>query len=466
MVEKDFDVAIIGSGPGGYVAAIRASQLGLNVVLVEKAEIGGVCLNWGCIPTKALLRSAEVYELVKRAKDFGIETSSQTLNIDNMVGRSKKVAEKLSSGVKFLLAKNKVQIIKGTGSLLSNTEIVIQKDNGENKEISARNIIIATGARPREISNLKVDGKIIWDYRHALRPTEIPKKLIIIGSGAIGIEFASFYNSMGSEVTVLEMLDRILPTEDKDVSNFAKKSFEQRGIRFFVDSCFEVVKQEKSMISLKIEQKGKKEIISANAVLVAAGIVGNLATLGLEKIGVNTRSGMILTNDFCKTNVANIFAIGDITSPPWLAHKASHEGVMVAEIIAGQGDVRPLKREHIPGCTYSNPQIASVGLTEDKALELGYEIKVGTFPFLANGKALAMGEDEGFIKTIFDKDTGELLGAHMVGSEVTELIATFLVGKELESTSEEFINTIFPHPTMSEMLHESVLSSEDKVIHL
>ena len=462
----NFDIAIIGSGPGGYVAAIRASQLGLSVALIERAEIGGVCLNWGCIPTKALLRSAEVFDLVKKSQDFGIDITSHSLNIDNIVKRSKKVAAKLSNGVKFLLAKNKVEVIRGNGTLLDNNRVSIEKENkDEDLIIKARNIVIATGARPREIPGLKIDGLTVWDYKYALRPSQIPEKLIIVGSGAIGIEFASFYNAIGSEVTVLEMQNRILLAEDKDVANYAKNSFQKKGIKFVLGTSFEVASLDKSSVTLRLNGEDNQEEISAPKILVAAGVVGNVEGFGLEKVGVETKSGGILTDSFCETSVKNIYAIGDVTAPPWLAHKASHEGVLVAERIAGIKEVKTLDREKIPGCTYSSPQIASVGLTEDQALERGYDVKIGNVPFLANGKALAMGEDEGFVKTIFDVSTGELLGAHMVGAEVTELISTFLVGKELETTFEELTNTVFPHPTMSEILHESVLSSEEKAIH-
>ena len=466
-MDKNFDVAVIGSGPGGYVAAIRAAQLGLSVALIEKAEIGGVCLNWGCIPTKALLRSAEVYGLLKKAQDFGININGHSINLELIVLRSKKIAEKLSSGVQFLLTKNKVKVIQGKGTLLDNNRVSIEKENKDSCiVIEAKNIVIATGAKPKEIPGIKVDGVTVWDYKHALRPSEIPKKLIIVGSGAIGIEFASFYNAIGSEVTVLEMQNRILLTEDKDVAEYAQNSFEKKGIKFVLGSRFEVSSLDESGVTLQLEElNGKMREISAPKILIAAGVVGNLEGFGLEKVAVKTKKGTILTNSFCETTVENIYAIGDVTAPPWLAHKASHEGVLVAERIAGIEGVKPINKQQIPGCTYSLPQIASVGMTEDQALENGYKIKVGRVPFLANGKALAMGEDEGFIKTIFDKSTGELLGAHMVGAEVTELISTFLVGKELETTSEEFISTIFPHPTMSEILHESVLSSEEKAIH-
>ena len=465
-MRNKFDVAIIGSGPGGYVAAIRASQLGLKVVIVERADIGGICLNWGCIPTKALLRSAELYEFIKKSSDFGIKIKDYSLDLETIIMRSRSVAEKLSTGVKYLLKKNKVEVVKGHGTLLGDSKINVEEENGKTQTIlEAQNIIIATGAKPKQISGLITDRKVVWDYRHALRPKKVPTKLIIVGSGAIGIEFASFYNALGTEVTVVEMQNRILSAEDEEVSSFAKKKFEEKGIKFFVESQFKVIHKDSNTIALLVKTQDEEKKIEAPNILVAAGVIGNTEHLGLTEIGVKTKSGSILTDKYCQTNVEGIFAIGDVTAPPWLAHKASHEGIMVAEILSGQHDVKPIKSENIPGCTYSIPQIASVGLSEGKAIELGHQVKVGNFPFLANGKALAMGEEEGFIKTIFDKETGELLGAHMVGAEVTELIGTYLVGKELETTSAELINTIFPHPTMSEMLHESVLNAEGQTIH-
>ncbi len=465
-MQKNFDVTIIGSGPGGYVAAIKAAQLGLNVAIVEKEDVGGVCLNWGCIPTKTLLRSAEIVDLVKKSSDFGINIPSYNLNLSKIIQRSKNIASKLSNGVKFLLSKNKVNLFYGNAKFVDkNTLLVQNEDSNDDINIKSKNIIIATGAKPKEIPNLTVDGSVVWNYRNALRAKKIPKKLIIIGSGAIGMEFASFYNSIGSEVFVLEMQDRILPIEDLEISQFAMKQFEQKGIKFFLNSKFEIIKKTNDQISISVINNNKKTYLTAPHILVAIGVNGFTDGLDLDKIGVNISSNSILIDEYCETNVKGIYAIGDVTTSPCLAHKASHQGIIVAEKISGKEIKKILKEEDIPGCTYSNPQIASIGLTEERAIELGYDINVGNFPFIANGKALALGEEEGFIKTIFDKKTGELLGAHMVGAEVTELISTYIIGKGLETTPDEFISNIFPHPTMSEMLYESVLSSESKAIH-
>jgi len=457
---------VIGSGPGGYVAAIKSAQLGLNVAIIEKEEIGGVCLNWGCIPTKTLLRSAEIADLIRNSKDFGINISDYKFDLPKMVERSKNVALRLSNGVKYLLAKNKISLIKGIAKFVdSKTLSIYQEDQNKSDIVTADNIIIATGAKPKELSTLPVDGNVIWNYRNALRPKKIPKKLIIIGSGAIGIEFASFYNSLGTNVFVLEMQDRILPVEDLEISKFAMKQFEQKGINFYLNSKFDVNKLTKDEIQLNITSRNKQIKIDADHLLVAIGVKGCIESLGLNNIGLKTMNHSILTNQYGETSVKGIYAIGDVTKAPCLAHKASHQGIMVAELISGKKINKILKEEDIPGCTYSNPQIASIGLTEEQAKKQGYNLKIGNFPFTANGKALALGEENGFIKTIFDKKTGELLGAHMVGAEVTELISTYIVGKGLEITPEEFVSNIFPHPTMSEMLYESVLSSEGKAIH-
>ena len=465
-VEQKFDVAIIGSGPGGYVAAIKAAQLGLRVAIIEKEDVGGVCLNWGCIPTKTFLRSAEIIELVKKSSDFGINISEYNLNLQKIVERSKKIALKLSNGVKFLLSKNKVKLIHGNAKFIDKNRLLIQKlDTEENLNIYSSNIIIATGAKPKEIPSLKVDGNVVWNYRNALRAKKIPNKLIIVGSGAIGMEFASFYNSLGTEVSVLEMQDRILPVEDLEVSQFAKKQFESKGINFFLNSKFKVLEKSENRISITVESNNKKINLSAPHILVAIGVNGCTDGLGLDKIGVNVESNSIPINKYCQTNVKGIYAIGDVTTTPCLAHKASYQGNIAAEAISGKDVTKFLKEENIPGCTYSNPQIASIGLTEENATKLGYELNIGNFPFVGNGKALAMGEEEGFVKTIFDKKTGELLGAHMVGAEVTELLSTYIVGKGLETTPDDFTSNIFPHPTMSEMLHESVLSSQNIAIH-
>ena len=465
-MEKKYDIAIIGSGPGGYVAAIKSAQLGQRVAIIEKEDVGGVCLNWGCIPTKTLLRSAEIVDLVKKSSDFGIEITDYKLDLSKIIQRSKNIALKLSNGVKYLLSKNKVDLITGSAKFLNKNSLLIQKTGLDNNiNISSKNIIIATGAKPREVNNLKVDGNVVWNYRNALRAKKIPDKLIIVGSGAIGMEFASFYNSIGTEVFVLEMQDRILPAEDLEVSKFAMKQFEKKGIKFFLKSNFKILEKTDDQISVSVLNNNKQTKISASHILVAVGVKGVTDGLGLDSIGVNIKSNSIIIDENCETNVKGIYAIGDVTTVPCLAHKASHQGIIVAEKISGKKVNKFLKDEDIPSCTYSNPQIASIGLTEEKAKQQGYDVNIGNFPFTANGKALALGEDEGFIKTIFDKNTGELLGAHLVGAEVTELISTYIVGKGLETTPDEFLSNIFPHPTMSEMLYESVLSSESKAIH-
>ncbi len=465
-MEKKYDIAIIGSGPGGYVAAIKSAQLGQRVAIIEKEDIGGVCLNWGCIPTKTLLRSAEIIDLVKKSSDFGIEITDYELNLSKIIQRSKNIALKLSNGVKYLLSKNNVDLITGNAKFINKNNLLVQKTGlDENINISSKNIVIATGAKPRDVNNLKVDGKVVWNYRNALRATKIPEKLIVVGSGAIGMEFASFYNSIGTKVFVIEMQDRILPSEDLEVSKFAMKQFEKKGINFFLKSNFEILEKTKDQIYISVLNDNKQIKISAPHILVAVGVKGFTEGLGLDSIGVNIKSNSILIDEYCETNVKGIYAIGDVTTAPCLAHKASHQGIIVAEKISGKKINKFLKEEDIPSCTFSNPQIASIGLTEEKAEQQGYDVNIGIFPFVANGKALALGEEEGFIKTIFEKNTGELLGAHMVGAEVTELLSTYIVGKGLETTPDEFLSNIFPHPTMSEMLYESVLSSESKSIH-
>ena len=465
-MEKKYDIAIIGSGPGGYVAAIKSAQLGQKVAIIEKEDVGGVCLNWGCIPTKTLLRSAEIVDLVKKSSDFGIEITDYKLDLSKIIQRSKNIALKLSNGVKYLLSKNKVDLITGSAKFINRNSLLIQKTGLDNNiNISSKNIIIATGAKPREVNNLKVDGNIVWNYRNALRAKKIPNKLIIVGSGAIGMEFASFYNSLGTEVSVLEMQDRILPVEDLEVSEFAKKQFENKGIKFFLNSNFKVLEKNENQISIAVESNNNKINLSAPHILVAIGVNGCTDELGLDEIGINIKSNSIPINKYCQTNVKGVYAIGDVTTTPCLAHKASYQGNIAAEAISGKDVTKFLKDENIPACTYSNPQIASIGLTEETAIKLGYELNIGNFPFIGNGKALAMGEEEGFVKTIFDKKTGELLGAHMVGAEVTELLSTYIIGKGLETTPDDFTSNIFPHPTMSEMLHESVLSSQNIAIH-
>ncbi len=457
---KEFDVIVIGAGPGGYVAAIRASQLGLKAAVVERENLGGICLNWGCIPTKALLRSAEVYHTMQHSSDYGIKCEKVSFDFQAIIERSRGVSKKLSGGIGHLMKKNKITVINGTAKLLGNGKLAVDKE-----EYKAKHIIIATGARARELPTLKPDGKNIWTYREAMTPKELPKSLIVVGSGAIGIEFASFYNMMGAEVTVVEIMPRILSAEDEEIAAIAHKSFEKRGIKILTGTEVLEAKTSGNKVSVKVKGKdGKESVLVVEKVISAVGVVANVENLGLEKTKVKLEKGFIKTNEYCATDEAGVYAIGDVTSPPWLAHKASHEGIICVEKIAGK-NAHPMKRENIPGCTYCYPQIASVGLTEAKAKEKGLKIKVGRFPFMANGKAIALGETEGMIKTIFDEKTGELLGAHMIGAEVTELIQGFVIGKTIECTEADLMHTIFPHPTLSEMMHESVLDAYGRVVH-
>ena len=464
MAAKSFDVVVIGAGPGGYVAAIRASQLGLKTAIVEREHMGGICLNWGCIPTKAMLRSAEVFHLMHRAKEFGLKADGIGYDIDAVVKRSRGVAKQLSSGVSHLMKKNKVEVVMGEASIPAKGKVTVKTDKGT-EELEARNIILATGARARELPGLEADGKRVWTYKHALLPPHMPKKLLVIGSGAIGIEFASFYNTLGAETTVVEVMDRVLPVEDAEISAFAKKSFTKQGIKIMEKAMVKQLDRAASKVTAHIEVGGKIEKQDFDTVISAVGIVGNVEGLGLEALGVTVDRTHVVTDEFCRTGVDGLFAIGDIAGAPWLAHKASHEGVMVAELIAGK-HAHPVKPESIAGCTYCHPQVASVGYTEAKAKELGYDIKVGRFPFIGNGKAIALGDAEGMIKTIFDAKTGELLGAHMVGPEVTEMIQGYVVGRQLETTEEDLMNTVFPHPTISEAMHESVLAAYDRALHI
>ena len=459
-----YDLIVLVSGPGGYVAAIRASQLGLKVAIVERELLGGICLNWGCIPTKALLRSAEIYHYMQHAKDYGLVAEKISADIDAVVKRSRGVAKQLNQGVTHLMKKNKITVHMGEGTLTAANKVAVTKD-GKTEEISAKNIILATGARARDLPFAKADGKRIWTYRHAMVPPEMPTKLLVIGSGAIGIEFASFYNDMGAEVTVVEMLDRIVPVEDAEISAFLEKSLKKQGMTIMTGAGVEKIDVGAKGVTASIKAKdGKVATSEFSHVIVAVGIVPNTENIGLEALGVAMDRGFLKTDPMCRTNVAGLWAIGDITAPPWLAHKASHEGVIAAEAIAG-GHPHAMDPKNIPGCTYCHPQIASVGLTEAKAKEAGYDVKVGNFPFIGNGKAIALGEAEGFIKTVFDAKTGELLGAHMIGAEVTELIQGYTIGKTLETTEQELMETVFPHPTLSEMMHESVLSAYGRALH-
>ena len=461
----DYDLVVLGSGPGGYVAAIRAAQLGLKVAIVERENLGGICLNWGCIPTKALLRSAEIYHYMQHASDYGLTAASISADIDAVVKRSRGVAKQLNQGVTHLMKKNKITVHMGDGKLLAANTLSVTKD-GKTEELTAKNIIIATGARARDLLFAPADGKRIWTYRHAMVPPEMPKKLLVIGSGAIGIEFASFYNDMGADVTVVEMLDRIVPVEDADVSAFLEKSLTKQGMTIMTGAGVESLQATATGVSASIKGKDGKVVTSEfTHCIVAIGIVPNTENIGLEALGVEMDRGFLKTDTNCRTNVPGLWAIGDITAPPWLAHKASHEGVIAAETIAG-GHPHAMGPLNIPGCTYCHPQVASVGLTEAKAKEAGFDVKVGNFPFMGNGKAIALGEAEGFIKTVFDAKTGELLGAHMVGAEVTELIQGYTIGKTAELVEADFMHTVFPHPTLSEMMHESVLGAYGKMLHM
>ncbi len=464
MAAKSFDLIVIGAGPGGYVAAIRGAQLGLNVAIVEREHMGGICLNWGCIPTKALLRSSEVFHLMHRAKEFGLSVDKASFDLGAVVKRSRQVAGQLSGGISHLMKKNKVTTVMGEAKLTGKGKVSVTTDKGT-EELTAKNIVLATGARARELPGLEADGDLVWTYKHALDPVRMPKKLLVIGSGAIGIEFASFYNTMGADTTVVEVMDRVLPVEDAEISAFAKKQFVKQGMKIMEKAMVKQLDRGKGKVTAHIEVGGKVEKQEFDTVISAVGIVGNVEGLGLEEMGVKVDRTHVVTDEFCRTGVDGLYAIGDIAGAPWLAHKASHEGVMVADLIAGK-HAHPVKPESIAGCTYCHPQVASVGYTEAKAKELGYKIKVGRFPFIGNGKAIALGEPEGMIKTIFDEKTGELLGAHMVGAEVTELIQGYVVGRQLETTEEDLMNTVFPHPTLSEMMHESVLDAYGRVIHM
>ncbi len=464
MAAQSFDLIVIGAGPGGYVAAIRGAQLGLKTAVVEREHLGGICLNWGCIPTKALLRSSEVFHLMERAKDFGLKADKIGYDLDAVVKRSRGVAKQLTSGVGHLLKKNKVTVIMGEATIPAKGKVSVKTDKGS-EDLTAKNIILATGARARELPGLEADGDLVWTYKHALQPPQMPKKLLVIGSGAIGIEFASFYNTLGADTTVVEVMDRVLPVEDAEISAFAKKAFTKQGMTIMEKAMVKQLDRAKGKVTAHIEVKGKVEKHDFDTVISAVGIVGNVENLGLEALGVKIDRTHVVTDEFCRTGVDGLYAIGDIAGAPWLAHKASHEGVMVAELIAGK-HAHPVKPESIAGCTYCHPQVASVGYSEAKAKELGYDVKVGRFPFIGNGKAIALGEPEGMIKTVFDAKTGELLGAHMIGAEVTELIQGYVVGRQLETTEEDLMNTVFPHPTLSEMMHESVLDAYGRVIHM
>ena len=464
MAAKNFDMIVIGAGPGGYVAAIRGAQLGLNVAIVEREHMGGICLNWGCIPTKALLRSSEVFHLMHRAKEFGLKADNIDYDLDAVVARSRAVSKQLNQGIGHLMKKNKVTVFMGEATIPAKGKVSVKSDKGS-EELIAKNIVLATGARARELPGLEADGDLVWTYKTALTPPRMPKKLLVIGSGAIGIEFASFYNTLGADTTVVEVMDRVLPVEDAEISAFAKKQFVKQGMKIMEKTMVKKLDRAKGKVTAHIEANGKVTTEEFDTVISAVGIVGNVENLGLEALGVKIDRTHVVVDEYCRTGVDGLYAIGDIAGAPWLAHKASHEGVMVAEHIKGM-KVHSVRPESIAGCTYCHPQVASVGYTEAKAKELGYDIKVGRFPFIGNGKAIALGEPEGMVKTVFDAKTGELLGAHMVGAEVTEMIQGYVVGRKLETTEEDLMETVFPHPTLSEMMHESVLDAYGKAIHM
>jgi dihydrolipoamide dehydrogenase len=461
---QNFDLIVVGSGPGGYVAAIRAAQLKMRVAIVEGKHLGGICLNWGCIPTKALLRSSEINHLLHNMGEFGFKADNITFELDKIVKRSRGVAKQLSSGIAHLMKKNKIAVFDGFGKLAGAGRLEVSKDGKPVASLSAKHILLATGARPRQIPGIEVDGKLIWSYFEAMVPAEMPKTLLVIGSGAIGIEFASFYQNMGAAVTVVEMLDRVLPVEDAEVSAFARKAFEKQGMKIFTSAVVKGVAKGSNDVTVTIEVDGKAQKITVDRVISAVGIVGNTENIGLEGTKVKVERTHVVVDGFGRTGEPGVYAIGDLAGPPWLAHKASHEGVVCIEAIAGLKP-HPFTTENIPGCTYCRPQVASVGLTEQKAKESGREIKVGRFPFIGNGKAIAMGEPEGFVKTVFDAKTGEMLGAHMVGAEVTEMIQGYVIARTLETTERELMETVFPHPTVSETMHESVLDAYGQVIH-
>ncbi|MFD2207345.1 dihydrolipoyl dehydrogenase [Kiloniella antarctica] len=464
MSDTNFDVIILGGGPGGYVTAIRSAQLGLKTAVVERDHLGGICLNWGCIPTKALLRSAEIYRNMKHAEDYGLSAKGVDFDLQKIVERSKGVSKQLNGGVGHLLKKNKVTVFDGAGTLTAPGKLSVEGKDKKKTALTAKNIIIATGARARTLPGLEPDGKLVWTYREALRPDTMPKSILVVGSGAIGIEFADFYSTFGAEVTVVEVFDKILPVEDDEISKLAQKLLGKHGMKFKTGTMVTKLDKKSNQVTATLEKNGKTEQITVDRVISAVGVVGNIENIGLEAVGIKTDRGCIVTDEFSRTNVPGVFAIGDVAGPPMLAHKAEHEGVVCIEKIAGLS-AHPIDKSKIPGCTYCHPQIASVGMNEQTAKKEGREVKIGRFPFAGNGKAIALGEAEGLIKTIFDAKTGELLGAHMVGAEVTELIQGFVVAMGLETTEEELMHTVFPHPTLSEMMHESVLDAYDRAIH-
>jgi dihydrolipoamide dehydrogenase len=465
MPETSFDLIVVGGGPGGYVAAIRAAQLGMKTALVEREHLGGICLNWGCIPTKTLLRAAEIAHLLNHLDQYGFSAKDIRYDAGKVVARSRAVAKQLSNGVAYLLKKNKVEVFDGHGRLAGDGRLAVEKGGRRVADLSAPHIVLATGARARSLPNIEPDGERVWTYKAAMVPSVIPKSLLVVGSGAIGIEFASFYRDLGAEVSVVEVLDRVLPVEDEEISAFARKSFEKQGIKIRTGATVKTLKPAGDQITAEVEGGGEANALTVEKVILAVGIIGNVEEIGLEATAVEVERTHVVVDEWLRTGEPGVYAIGDLVGPPWLAHKAMHEGVVCVEHIAGVNDVHPLDVRNIPSCTYCRPQVASVGLTETAARAAGYEVKVGHFPFIGNGKAIALGEPEGMIKTIFDAQTGELLGAHMIGAEVTELIQGYSIAKTLETTEAELIRTIFPHPTISETMHEAVLDAYGRAIH-
>ena len=466
MADQSFDLIVLGGGPGGYVAAIRAAQLGMKTAVVEREHLGGICLNWGCIPTKALLRSSEINHLLHTLDAYGFAADNIRYDMAKVVKRSRAVAGQLSAGVKHLLRKNKVTVFDGHGRLAGKGRLAVTKDGKPVAELAAPHIVLATGARARVLPGVEPDGRLIWTYKEAMVPEALPKRLIVIGSGAIGSEFASFFLNMGAEVTLVEVLDRILPVEDAEISAFVRKAFEKQGMKVLTGAKVQGVRKGANDVTAIVEAGGKVQEITADRLISAVGIVGNVEEIGLEGTGVKVDRTHVVIDEWCRTGEPGLYAIGDLTGPPWLAHKASHEGVLCVERIAGLEGVHPLDTSNIPGCTYCRPQVASVGLTEEAARKAGHEVRIGRFPFIGNGKAIALGEPEGMVKTVFDARTGELLGAHMAGPEVTELIQGYTIAKTLETTEAELMETIFPHPTLSEAMHEAVLDAYGRVIHI
>ena len=465
MAQHAFDLVVIGGGPGGYVAAIRAAQLGMRTALVEREHLGGICLNWGCIPTKALLRAAELFHQLLHLGEFGLQAKEVSYDLSKVIKRSRQVANQLNRGVTHLLKKNKVQVFDGHGRLDGKGTVAIKKNGKDIESIQAEHIILATGARARTLPGLEPDGKLIWTYKEAMVPDAMPKSVLVVGSGAIGIEFASFYDHMGADVTVVEILDRVLPVEDEEISALARKQLEKRGLKIHTSAKISGLETGNSEVKAKLEANGKAEEVSFDRVILAIGITGNVEDLGLDGTKVKVEKGHVVVDEWLRTGEPGVYAIGDLVGAPWLAHKASHEGVVCVERIKGLNDVHPLDVTRIPGCTYCTPQVASVGLTEQAAKEKGHDVRVGRFPYIGNGKAIALGETEGLVKTVFDARTGELLGAHMIGAEVTELIQGYVIARQLEATELDLMHAIFPHPTLSETMHEAVLDAYGRAIH-